>query len=177
MKKILSEASSLTLENQKLASDVQHWKDRVLQEQMKREAAERELQELRTRLSDPTSGSRSVSDVHHSQDSKSIPEAGLHRRRPSLGGSIGKDIATESKLSDKDQNKLSDNLTSSSHTMASSSSSDSKGSTGNKMRSLLSRDLKRPQASDLNTPLVIKGWFQIILLAAVFFVLGRLFRP
>jgi len=170
--KVLSEVSSLTLENQKLEANLQHWKDRVLQEQLKRETIERELQELRTRSSDQGASSQRSrgSETTNPQDSKSIPDTGLHRRQSSLGLTRKDDqhpLTTESKLSDKDQDK-SDNLTSSIP-----SASDTKESR-NKI-SLLSRDLKRPQSSD-NTPLVVKGWFQIILFALVFFVLGRLLR-
>jgi hypothetical protein len=189
--KVLSEVTSLTLDNQRLDKELQHWKDRFLQEQSKRENFELEIQELRSQIKNSQSNVRVSSAI---QDPP-ISEIVL-RRRPSLSsekvGLSSLPSDSESQIKDKGKSrgasgsvgfdKYDGPITSfnSTSTNTSSSSDLSLGSIDTKNTRFSSNrgSLTRAHAAyGSNSPLLIKGWFQVILFALVFFVLGRLFRP
>jgi len=171
--KILSEVTSLTLDNQRLNKEIQLWKDRFLQEQSKRESFELENQELRTRGTEPF---RTTLASNNAQDAPPIAEMGL-RRRSSF--SSEKPISTSHGIdTDKNErNKSRNQEDQSSLNVMAPNSLDLTPLSGENKANIHSRTNTRSRVPTVYmSPILIRSWVQGILVALVFFILGRMFR-
>jgi len=183
--KILSEVTSLTLDNQRLSKEIQFWKDRFLQEQSKRETFELEIQELRTRGTESRSNSQSnlrpTVTSNNSQEPPPISEMGLRRRSsfaekaaPSSHHITDTDTQSERNKSRSQEDKSSDGP----NVISASNSLDLAPTTGENKNNIHSRTNTRSRVQTMYTsgPFLIRSWFQAIIFALVFFILGRIFR-
>jgi len=155
-KKVLEEVSLLATNSQQLSNEIQLWKDRFFQEQSKREAYELEIQELKNQAKAINEKSPLESPVltNNNNDPNPISKNGLSHRS---------NAESSEKLKNNTDTKSSVNSGNETRTLK----------PGVNIRS--NRGWNQARAAYNSSPLLIKGWFQIIIFALVFFILGRLF--
>jgi len=144
-----------------------------LQEQSKRESFELENQELRTRGTEPF---RTTLASNNAQDAPPIAEMGL-RRRSSF--SSEKPISTSHGIdTDKNErNKSRNQEDQSSLNVMAPNSLDLTPLSGENKANIHSRTNTRSRVPTVYmSPILIRSWVQGILVALVFFILGRMFR-